>query len=93
MQMTDQSCRFDALRKAREWISSLPPTSISRALSAPLDPRYPADDLLALVNPDIKKALDMTEVLLRIVDDSRLSIFKPSYGINMITTWATVQGM
>lgn len=84
--------RFDALRKAREWMSSLPNSPIPRGLSAPLEPRYPADDLLALVNPDIRKVFDMTEVLLRIVDDSRLSIFKPTYGVNMITAWATIQG-
>lgn len=58
----------------------------------PLPPRYPADDLLALVNPDIRKPFDMKEVLLRIVDDSRLSVFKPSFGKNLITAWAHVMG-
>ncbi|KAK3723414.1 hypothetical protein LTR37_001666 [Vermiconidia calcicola] len=92
--LTDQIAtdEFDALRKAREWISSLPSTPIPRALSAPLKPRYPTEDLLALLNPDIRKVFDMTEVLLRIVDDSRLSIYKPTHGANMVTAWATVQG-
>jgi acetyl-CoA carboxylase carboxyltransferase component len=35
----------------------------------------------------------MREVLLRIVDDSRLAIFKPSYGPNMLTAWAQIFGM
>lgn len=58
-----------------------------------LTPRYPVDDLLALVNPDIRKPFDMNEVLLRIVDDSRLSVFKPKYGPNIITAWAHIMGM
>ncbi|KAK6397207.1 hypothetical protein LTR65_007707 [Meristemomyces frigidus] len=34
----------------------------------------------------------MKEVLLRIVDDSRLSLFKPSYGRNLITAFAQIAG-
>lgn len=61
-------------------------------LLSPIEPRYPVEDLLSLVNPDIRKPFDMLEVLLRIVDDSRLSVFKPKYGTNMITAWAHIQG-
>ena len=94
---TDIRClrinRFDALRKAREWVASLhqpKPLWLPQAEAAP--PRYPVDDLLALVNPDIRKPFDMREVLLRIVDDSRLSIFKPKYGKNLITALAQIIG-
>lgn len=58
----------------------------------PLAPRYPIEDLLSLVNPDIRKPFDMSEVLLRLVDDSRLSVFKPKYGPNMVTAWAHIMG-
>lgn len=58
----------------------------------PVAPRYPIGDLLSLVNPDIRKPFDMNEVLLRIVDDSRLSVFKPKYGPNIITAWAHIMG-
>ena len=58
----------------------------------PLPPRYPTDDLLSIVNPDIRKPFDMSEVLLRIVDDSRLSVFKPKYGPNIITARAHIMG-
>lgn len=63
-----------------------------QGLLTPTEPRYPVEDLLSLVNPDIRKPFDMLEVLLRIVDDSRLSVFKPKYGTNMITAWAHIQG-
>ncbi|KAL4890267.1 carboxyl transferase domain-containing protein [Aspergillus ambiguus] len=84
---------FDAIQKAREWMASLG-TSQLRVLGLiePMTPRYPIDDLLALVNPEIRKPFDMREVLLRIIDDSRLSLFKPKYGINMITGWAHIFG-
>lgn len=57
-----------------------------------LPPRYPIEDLLSLVNPDIRKPFDMREVLLRIVDDSRLLQFKPKYGPSIITARAHILG-
>ncbi|KAH6894701.1 carboxyl transferase [Thelonectria olida] len=87
---------FDAIRKARQWVASLEPRLILSSLQVaqcnPLPPRYPIDDVLRLVNPDIRKAFDMKEVVLRLVDDSRLSIFKPKYGPNMMTAWAHIMG-
>ena len=44
------------------------------------------------MNPDIRKSFDMKEVVLRLVDDSRLSTFKPQYGVNMLTGWAHIMG-
>ncbi|KAJ0423047.1 carboxyl transferase [Aspergillus carlsbadensis] len=87
------SDEFDAIIKAREWVASLdlrvsPPHG--RLESA--EPLYPAEDIFRLVNPDIRKPLDMTEVLLRLVDGSRLSVFKPKYGPNMITARAHILG-
>lgn len=85
--------RFDAIRKAREWVKTLPERQQwPRSLKEPLSPRYPADDLLALVNPDIRKPFDMAEIVLRLVDDSRLATFKPNYGKNLLTCWAELHG-
>ncbi|CAG9947748.1 unnamed protein product [Clonostachys rosea f. rosea IK726] len=84
---------FDAIRKARLWVQSLKPQNLYSSFCAqPLEPRYPAEDLLALVNTDIRKPFDMAEVVLRIVDDSRVSVFKPSYGKNLLTCWAEIHG-
>lgn len=85
--------RFDAIHKSREWVASLQ----ARVPSVPgligsLPPRYPIEDVLSIVNPDIRKPFDMREVLLRIVDDSRLSVFKPKYGPNMTTASAHIMG-
>ncbi|CAG9985063.1 unnamed protein product [Clonostachys byssicola] len=84
---------FDAIQKAREWASTLKPRPGPLRLKDPLAPRYPIEDVLSLVNPDIRKPFDMKEVVLRLVDESRLSIFKPKYGINMLTCWAHIMGI
>lgn len=81
---------------AREWVATLH-TPDPRALVAhkgfdALPPRYPVEDLLSLVDPDIRKPFDMREVLLRIVDDSRLLQFKPKYGPSIITARAHIMG-
>ncbi|KAI8200661.1 Methylcrotonoyl-CoA carboxylase subunit alpha [Colletotrichum sp. SAR 10_70] len=86
---------FDAIQKAREWVATLNPLDPSHQggmVEEPLPPRYPVEDLLSIVNTDIRKPFDMREVLLRIVDDSRLLIFKPGYGVNMLTAWADILG-
>lgn len=85
------SARFDAIRKAREWMLTLPePFYDFSTIDVPLPPRYPPEELLSLVDPDIRKPFDMIEVLIRIVDDSRISMFKPSFGSNLITAYAQI---
>ncbi|PYH40466.1 uncharacterized protein BP01DRAFT_377830 [Aspergillus saccharolyticus JOP 1030-1] len=66
---------LEAIRKAREWVATLHIPSPKGVIDTiePLPPRYPVDDLLSLVNPDIRKPFDMREVLLRLTDDSRLN--------------------
>lgn len=65
----------------------------SLKLSVPPSPRYSAEDLLSIVNPDIRRPFNMLAALLRIVDDSRLSVSKPKYDPNLLTTWAQILGM
>ena len=50
------------------------------------------EDILGLVDPDIRQGLDMTEIMLRIVDGSRMSQFKPQFGKGMLTVWAHIHG-
>ena len=90
----DFDYRFDAIRKTREWVTSLeqPQTTINKAPKMPLSPRYSSDDLLSIVSPDVRKPFDMAEVVLRLVDDSRVAPFKPTYGKNLLTSWAEIHG-
>ncbi|CZR54815.1 related to methylcrotonyl-CoA carboxylase beta chain, mitochondrial precursor [Phialocephala subalpina] len=87
---------LDAIRKAREWVLTTSATSqlyeTANYARESLEPKYDAEDLLSIVNPDIRLPLDMKEVLLRIVDDSRLKQFKPQFGPGIITAWAHIHG-
>ena len=68
-------------------------TMKARSVQQILEPRYNTQELFGIIDPDIRQPLDMREVLLRIVDDSRISEFKPLYGKGMITAWARVHGL
>jgi len=56
------------------------------------DAKYDMEDIFGLVDPDIRQVLDITEVILRIVDGSRISQFKPQFGKGMLTLWARIHG-
>lgn len=89
--------RFDAINKARTWVSTTAaarsPLYGQRAMPRQVTPpKYPAEDLLSFVNPDIRQPLNMMEVVLRIVDGGRVEIFKPAYGTSMLTAWAYIHG-
>ncbi len=87
------SDEFDAIRKAREWVSTLKQRGGPvRSFRPPLAPRYPIEDIFSIVYPDVRKPFDMKEVVLRLIDDSRFSIFKPEYGPNLLTGRAHIMG-
>ncbi|KAI9139641.1 ClpP/crotonase-like domain-containing protein [Paraphysoderma sedebokerense] len=50
------------------------------------------NDLLGIVSANIRVPFDAREVIARLVDGSRFSDFKPLYGPNLITGWATIHG-
>lgn len=86
----------DALRIARELVAKLQwqrhvvghpgPDAAFRA------PRYDAEELLGLAPSDLRKPLDMQEVIARIVDDSDFLAFKPGYGPATLTGHASICG-
>lgn len=63
---------------------------MSRDVGRP--PAYSVDQLLQIIDPDIRKPMDMMEVILRVVDGSGLEVFKPKFGKGMITAWAHIHG-
>ena len=80
----------DAIRIARDVVSRLnwscdlmPRGSV---------PRYPADDLLAIMDADGRKSIDMREVIARIVDDSDFLDFKADFGPATVTGHASIEG-
>ena len=59
----------------------------------PEDPYYDPQELYGIIPRDIKRQFDMREVIARIVDGSRFTEFKPSYGETLVTGWAFILGM
>jgi 3-methylcrotonyl-CoA carboxylase beta subunit len=58
----------------------------------PEEPRYPAQELYALVPSDSRRPMAMREVLARVLDGSRMHEFKPRYGPTLVCGFARVYG-
>lgn len=50
------------------------------------------EELLGIVSANIRIPFDATEVIIRIVDGSRFTVFKPNYGVNLVCGWAFIHG-
>jgi acetyl-CoA carboxylase carboxyltransferase component len=83
----------DALRLCREVMSHLnwrkPGPGPAATFEEPvLDP----DELLGLVSPDLRRPVDVRDVIGRVVDGSRFEDWKPRYGSTLVCGWAELQG-
>ena len=84
---------MDALRIGREVVSHLnwkkqgsgPKITVEEPINDP-------EELLGLVDPELKKPFDMQEVVNRIVDGSRFEEFKPLFGPNIMCGFASIHG-
>jgi len=56
------------------------------------EPIHDAEDLLGLASLDLRLPIDAREVVARLVDGSRFDEFKPLYGANLVTGWASIHG-
>ena len=84
---------LDALRMCREVISHLNHRKLGYGPTATGDaPIYDSDELLGVMARDLTTAVDVREVIARVVDGSRFEEFKARYGTTMICGWATIHG-
>ncbi len=83
----------DALRLCREVVSHLnwrkpgPGPSLR-----PDPPNHDPEQLLGLMSPDLRRPVDVRDVLARVVDGSRFEEFKPRYGSTLVCGWASIHG-
>lgn len=89
---------YDGIRKAREWMANLnwePKGKLPERhlLGQYEEPYYDPQELLGIVSANIRLPFDANEVILRIVDGSRFTPFKPNYGVNLVCGWAFIQGV
>jgi acetyl-CoA carboxylase carboxyltransferase component len=83
----------DALRLCREVVSHLNWRKPGPEPSVPFDePVHDPEELLGLVSPDLRRAVDVRELIARLVDGSRFEEFKPRYGPTLVCGWADIQG-
>ena len=84
---------MDAIRLCRNVVSHLHWEKQGIEPSLPGDePALNPDELLGLVDEDLKSPLDIREVIGRIVDGSRFEEYKPLYGKTMICGWSMMHG-
>ncbi|WP_038201237.1 acyl-CoA carboxylase subunit beta [Xenophilus azovorans] len=87
----------DAIRLAREilahidWNRDLPPAPAPAHRFRP--PRHDAEELLGIMPTDLKRPVDMKQVIARIVDDSEFLEFGERYGSATVTGFAKVEGL
>ncbi|KAF9987063.1 hypothetical protein BGZ65_005258, partial [Modicella reniformis] len=89
---------YHAISMAREFVSGLnwtkqgqlPIRHIKGLFDGPL---YDPDEILGIVSANIRIPFDALEVIIRLVDGSRFTQFKPLYGPNLICGWATIHGI
>ncbi len=84
---------MDAIRLCRNVVSHLHWEKQGIEPSIPGDePTLNPEELLGLVDEDLKSPLDIREVIGRIVDGSRFEEYKPLYGKTMICGWSMMHG-
>ena len=84
---------MDALRIGREVVSHLNWRKEGRGPALQADePINDIEDLLGLVDPDLKRPFDVREVIGRVTDGSRFEEFKPLFGPTMICGFASIHG-
>ena len=84
---------LDGLRMAREVVAHLNWRKLGPGPTLPADaPLFDPEELLGLLPVDLRSAMDIRDVIRRVVDGSRFEEFKPLYGRTLVTGWASVHG-
>jgi 3-methylcrotonyl-CoA carboxylase beta subunit len=83
-----------ALTIVRDIVSHLGPVHPhGLPLKTPRPPKYPAEDLYAIVPEDVRAPYDVHEVIARLVDASEFHEFKALYGSSLVCGFAHIWGM
>jgi len=84
---------YDAIRIARELMEIVDVSKPHFTPSEPVEaPQYQAEEILGVVPANPKNPFDVRELIMRVVDGSRFSEFKPEYGSTLVCGWAKIHG-
>jgi 3-methylcrotonyl-CoA carboxylase beta subunit len=82
-----------ALTIVRDIVSTLQPSRVPDInMAAPRPPKYPAEELYAVVPDDVRAPYDVHEVIARLVDGSEFHEFKAAYGTTLVCGFAHIHG-
>lgn len=83
----------DCLRIGREIVARLNWRKLGPGPTQAADPPiYDPEELLGIAPVDLKVPVEIRQIIARIVDGSRFDEFKPLYGTNLVTGWASIHG-
>ncbi len=87
----------DACRLCREVMSHLnwrkPGPGPSLGPNGQVDPPLlDPEELLGIMSPNLRRPVDIRDVIGRVVDGSRFEEFKPGYGDTLVCGWASIVG-
>ncbi len=83
----------DALRMCREVMSHLNWRKTGRPRSLRADkPVLDPEELLGIMSPELRRPVEIRDVIGRIVDGSRFEEFKPRYGNTLVCGFASIDG-
>jgi len=83
----------EALALARRLIADLGAERPALPPAEGTPPLYPAEELNGIVSPNLKTPYDVREVLLRLLDGSRFSEFKPEWGASLVCATGKIHGL
>ncbi len=84
---------LDAIRIGRDIVGHLNWRKAGPGATMPADPPvFAASELLGAAPADVRKPIDVREIIARVVDGSRFEEFKPTYGTQLVTGWASLCG-
>jgi acetyl-CoA carboxylase carboxyltransferase component len=82
-----------ALAITRRILANVPShTYVPWEILPAVPPRYDPTELYGIIPDDVRKQLDVREVIARIVDGSELDEFKAAYGTTLVTGFARIMG-
>ncbi|HNI75949.1 MAG TPA: carboxyl transferase domain-containing protein, partial [Giesbergeria sp.] len=83
-----------ALKLARHAVANLNKNKApAPADTAPVAPKYAAEELYGVIPTDTRKPFDVREIIARIVDGSEFDEFKARFGSTLVCGFARVEGM
>ncbi len=83
-----------AIEICRRIFETLPPQALySQNVKISIDPAYDTDELYGIMPVDLRKSVEVREIIARLVDGSEFHEFKERYGRTLVTGFAWLKGI